>query len=72
MLERDLLLGRKEKLLPCQSAVGCFIDATVGRRPDLAQAVGTASPFMSNPRNQHWVAVKQIMLIKHESGKTVW
>lgn len=33
----------------------------IGKRPDLAYAVGLMSRFMSNPLKEHWNAVKWIL-----------
>ena len=46
--------------VPCASAVGSLMYAMVCTRPDIADAVGVLSRFMSKPRKQHWTAVKQL------------
>jgi len=35
--------------------------ATVCMRPDIAQAVGVVSRYMSNLGKEHWIAVKWIL-----------
>ncbi|KAL1198468.1 Retrovirus-related Pol polyprotein from transposon TNT 1-94 [Cardamine amara subsp. amara] len=47
--------------VPYASAVGYLTYAMVCTRPDLAQAVSQVSKYMSNPRKQHWEAVKWIL-----------
>jgi len=47
--------------VPYASAVGSLIYAIVCTRPDLGHAVGSVSRFLSNPRREHWNAVKWIM-----------
>ena len=47
--------------IPYTSVVGSLMYAMVCTRPDLAQAVGVVSRFMSNPRKKHWFAVKRIL-----------
>ena len=47
--------------VPYASAVGSLMYAMVCTRPDIAYAVGVVSRFLSNPRRQHWEAVKWIM-----------
>ena len=49
------------KNIPYSSAVGSLMYAMVCTRPDIAQAVGVVSRFMSNPGKQHWDAVKWIL-----------
>ncbi|KAJ4728518.1 Retrovirus-related Pol polyprotein from transposon TNT 1-94 [Melia azedarach] len=47
--------------VPYASAVGSLMYAMVCTRPDIAHAVGVVSRFLSNPRREHWNAVKWIM-----------
>ncbi|CAH9062481.1 unnamed protein product [Cuscuta epithymum] len=47
--------------VPYSSAVGSLMYAMVCTRPDIAQAVGTVSRFLSNPGKEHWEAVKWIL-----------
>lgn len=47
--------------VPYASAVGSIMYAMVCTRPDLAQAVGIVSRFMSNPGKMHWEAIKAIL-----------
>ena len=43
---------------PYVSSVSCLMYAMVLTRPDLSYAVNLVSKFMSNPRKEHWKAVK--------------
>ena len=43
------------------SAVRSLMYVMICIRPDITYAVGVSSRFMSNPRKQHWEAVKYIM-----------
>ena len=45
--------------VPYASAVGSLMYVMVCTRPDIAHAVGVLSKFMSNPRKDHWTAVKR-------------
>ena len=47
-----------------QSMVGSPLYAAMGTRPDIAQAVGAASKFSSNPSEAHMTAVKRILRFK--------
>ena len=47
--------------VPYSSAVGSLMYAMVCTRPDIAQAVGVVSRFLSNPGREHWNAVKWIL-----------
>ena len=47
--------------VPYASAVGSLMYAMVCIRPDIAQAVGVVSRYMSNPGKEHWNAVKWIL-----------
>jgi len=46
--------------VPYASAVGSLMYAMVCTRPDIAHVVGVLSRFMSKPRKDHWIVVKQI------------
>ncbi|MBY3556005.1 hypothetical protein HGI15_21915, partial [Modestobacter lapidis] len=46
--------------IPYASAVGSLMYAMVCTRPDIAQAVGVLSRYMSNPGKEHWIAVKRV------------
>ena len=46
--------------VPYAGAVGSLMYAMVCTRPDIAHAVGVLSRFMSNPRKEHWRAVKHV------------
>jgi len=46
---------------PYTSAVVSLMYAMVCTRPDIARAVGTLSRYMSNPRPNHWEAVKWLL-----------
>ena len=47
--------------VPYASAVGSLLYGMVCTRPDIRYAVGVVSRFMSNPRKEHWNAVKWIL-----------
>ena len=47
--------------VPYASVMGSLMYVMVCIRPDLAYAVSTVSQFMSNPRKQHWEAVKWVL-----------
>src|SRR6187200_353775 len=47
--------------VPYASAVGSLMNAMVCTRPDIAQAVGVISRFMSNPGKDHWEGVKWLL-----------
>ena len=46
--------------VPYASEVGCLMYGMVYTIPDIAHEVGVLSRFMSNPRKEHWIAVKQV------------
>jgi hypothetical protein len=46
--------------VPYASTIGSLMYAMVCTRSDIAHAVGVVSRYMSNPRKQHWEAVKWI------------
>ena len=46
--------------VPYQSVVGSLIYAMVCTRPDIAQAVGVLSRYMSNLGRAHWDVVKRV------------
>ena len=46
--------------VPYQSAIGSLMYVVVYTRPDIAQAVGVLSYYMSNPGRAHWDAVKRV------------
>ena len=49
------------------SVMGSSIYVMVCTRPDIAFVVGVVNRFMSNPRKEHWVAVKWIRkYLKHQ------
>nr|GEY14215.1 retrovirus-related Pol polyprotein from transposon TNT 1-94 [Tanacetum cinerariifolium] len=52
---------RKMAKVPYASAVGNVMCAMVYTRPYIAHAVGVVSRFMSNPRREHWEAVKWLL-----------
>lgn len=62
--KRDCPKTEKEKasmsFIPYSSAVGSLMYAMVCTRPDIAQAVGLVSRYLSNPGKAHWNAVKWI------------
>jgi ATP-binding cassette subfamily B (MDR/TAP) protein 1 len=45
--------------VPYASAVGMF--AMICTRPDIAQAVGVVSRYMTNPSREHWNTIKRIL-----------
>lgn len=54
--------------VPYASAIGSIMYAMVGTRPDVAQAIGVLSRFMSRPGKIHWTAVK--WLLRYLKGST--
>ncbi|KAG5870108.1 hypothetical protein JTB14_021425 [Gonioctena quinquepunctata] len=46
---------------PYREAVGCSMFLEVVSRPDIMFAVSQASRFLSNPKREHWSAVKRIL-----------
>jgi hypothetical protein len=61
----------KDKMakIPYASAVGSLMYAMVCTRPDIAQAVGVVSRYLSNPGRDHWEAVKWILRYLRGSSK---
>ena len=51
--------------------VGSLMYAMVCRRPDIAQAVGIVTRYMSNPKKEHWRAVKWSSELGVEAAKGV-
>ncbi|WKA05320.1 hypothetical protein VitviT2T_023294 [Vitis vinifera] len=51
----------KMRRVPYASAVGSLMYAMLCTRPDICFAVGVVSRYQSNPRLDHWVAVKHIL-----------
>ena len=47
--------------IPYASAIGSLMYAMLCTRPDICYSVGVSSRFQSNPRLQHWTAVKSIL-----------
>jgi hypothetical protein len=47
--------------VPYREAIGCLIYLATTTRPDIAQAVGFVSRYVSNPHPIHWTAVKRIL-----------
>ena len=47
--------------VPYASAVGSLMYAMVCTRPNIAHVVGCVSHFVSNPKREHWNAIKWIM-----------
>ena len=63
--EKDMKEMRK---VPYASIVGSLIYAMVFTRPNIAHTVGVASRFLTNPRKEHWEAVKWILrYLRHTS-----
>ena len=52
---------KKMKNVPYASVVGSLMYAMVCAMPDIAHAVCVVSQFLSNPRKEHWAAVKRIL-----------
>ena len=48
--------------VPYANAVGNLMYAMVSTRPDISHAVGVVSRFMANPGEEHWRAVKWVLL----------
>ncbi len=46
---------------PYAQVVGSLLYLSVTTRPDIAQAVGVLSKFMSNPMSAHWQAAKGVL-----------
>ena len=51
----------KMSVIPYASAIGSIMYAMLCTRPDVAYALSVASRYQSNPREAHWVAVKNIL-----------
>ena len=49
------------KAVPYLEAVGSLMYIMLGTRPDISFAVGVVSRYSSDPRPEHWTAVKRIM-----------
>ena len=47
-----------KQLILFESMVGSLLYASITTRPDIAQAVGAVSKFISNPNEAHLTAVK--------------
>ncbi|PHU16748.1 hypothetical protein BC332_12443 [Capsicum chinense] len=56
-------------LVPYSLAVGSLMYAMTCTRPDIAHAVGFVSRYITNPRKEHWEAVK--WLLRYLRGGTV-
>ncbi|KAL9271103.1 Retrovirus-related Pol polyprotein from transposon TNT 1-94-like protein [Drosera capensis] len=56
--------------VPYASIVGSLMYAMVCTRPEIAQAVGVISRFMSNPGRQHWEEVKWLLRYLKGTSKT--
>lgn len=65
---KDLEDGEESKptKAPYRSAIGCLNYLACGTRPDIAFATNCLAQFNSNPRENHWAAVKRI--IKYLKG----
>jgi len=48
--------------VPYASAVGNLMYVMVCTKPDITQAVGVVSRYISNPEKEHWRAVKWILI----------
>jgi hypothetical protein len=47
--------------VPYASAVGSLMFAMICTRPNIAQAMETASRYMTNPDREHWNTIKRIL-----------
>ena len=56
--------------VPYASVIGSLMYVTVCTRPDIAQAVGVVSRYMSRPGKQYWEAVKWILRYLRDSSNT--
>ena len=54
-----------------QAVVGSLLYLSTRTRPDIVFAVGSAARFCANPSQEHWTAVKRILLFKGQSA-LVW
>ncbi|KAL5580971.1 hypothetical protein UlMin_013413 [Ulmus minor] len=54
--------------VPYSSAVGSVMFSMVSSRPDLSYAISILSRFMSDPKKEHWEAMK--WLIRYIKGST--
>ena len=45
-------------IIPYASAIGSIMYAMLKNRPDVALAISLTNRFQSNPRKEHWSAVK--------------
>ncbi|XP_062103278.1 secreted RxLR effector protein 161-like [Humulus lupulus] len=54
--------------VPYAMALGCLMYIMVNTRPDIAHALSILSRFMSNPRLEHWNALK--WLLRYLKGTT--
>lgn len=53
-----------------QALIGSLMYLALGTRPDIANAVGAAAQFCSDPRTEHWAAAKRIL--RYLQGTTVY
>ncbi|XP_052170366.1 secreted RxLR effector protein 161-like [Diospyros lotus] len=65
-LSRDMCPKTQEERdrmsrIPYASAIGSLMYAMLCTRPDIAHAVSVTSRYQSNPGEQHWIAVKNIL-----------
>ena len=51
----------KMKVIPYASAIGSITYAMLCTRPDVCLAVSLVGRYQSNPRKEHWKAVKNIL-----------
>ncbi|KAM1779442.1 hypothetical protein PS1_041186 [Malus domestica] len=47
--------------IPYASAIGSLMYAMICTKPDIAYAVSITSRYQSNPRSEHWAAVKTVL-----------
>ena len=53
-------VGRMQRI-PYASAIGSIMYAMLCTRPDVSYALSSTSRFQSNPGEEHWIAVKNIL-----------
>ena len=52
---------REMFIVPYASTIGSIMYAMLSTRPDVALAISLTNRFQSNPGNEHWNAVKNIL-----------
>jgi len=49
------------KYVPYLSVVGSLVYAMICTRPNIAYALGVVRRFLTNPRKEHWLAIKWML-----------